>query len=100
MQFFKYEGLGNDFVVVDASDEGALSPERAVTLCDRRFGIGADGVILVLPPRKVVIDVLGQESEPTGHPLDDRGQTRAVGFSGCDETQTRHGAPKLAGNAA
>jgi diaminopimelate epimerase len=57
VQFFKYEGLGNDFVVVDASDEGALSPERAVTLCDRRFGIGADGVILVLPPRKDDCDV-------------------------------------------
>jgi diaminopimelate epimerase len=52
VQFFKYEGLGNDFVVVDADDEGAITPERAVALCDRRFGIGADGVLLVLPPRK------------------------------------------------
>ncbi len=57
MQFFKYEGLGNDFVVVDASDESAVPPERAVALCDRRFGVGADGVILVLPPRKADCDV-------------------------------------------
>ncbi|HEX4446569.1 MAG TPA: diaminopimelate epimerase [Polyangiaceae bacterium] len=52
MKFHKYEGLGNDFVVVDASDEGVVSPERAVALCDRRFGVGGDGVLLVLPPRR------------------------------------------------
>jgi diaminopimelate epimerase len=51
VQFFKYEGLGNDFVVVDASDDLAVTPERAVAICDRRFGVGADGVLLVLPPR-------------------------------------------------
>ena len=51
LTFQKYEGLGNDFLVVDAADEGAVSPERAVALCDRRFGVGADGVLLVLPPR-------------------------------------------------
>ncbi len=57
VRFFKYEGLGNDFVVVDANDESAVLPERAVALCDRRFGVGADGVILVLPPRKADCDV-------------------------------------------
>jgi diaminopimelate epimerase len=57
VRFFKYEGLGNDFVVVDAADEGAVSPERAASLCDRRFGVGADGVLLVLPPRKNGCDV-------------------------------------------
>ena len=57
MQFFKYEGLGNDFVVVDAGDEAAVTPARAAALCDRRFGVGADGVLLVLPPRKAGCDV-------------------------------------------
>ena len=57
MQFFKYEGLGNDFVVVEAADESAASPERASSICDRRFGVGADGVLLVLPPRKPDCDV-------------------------------------------
>jgi diaminopimelate epimerase len=51
LKFDKYEGLGNDFVVVDSGDEHAVKPERAAQLCDRRFGIGADGIILVLPPR-------------------------------------------------
>jgi diaminopimelate epimerase len=56
LQFFKYEGLGNDFIVVDATDEGQITPERAAALCDRRFGIGADGVLMVLPPRARAAD--------------------------------------------
>ncbi len=51
LSFRKYEGLGNDFMVVDAASEDALSPERVAALCDRRFGVGGDGVLLVLPPR-------------------------------------------------
>jgi diaminopimelate epimerase len=49
--FAKYEGLGNDFIVVDASDARVVDAERARRLCDRHFGIGGDGVLLVLPPR-------------------------------------------------
>jgi diaminopimelate epimerase len=49
--FLKYEGLGNDFIVVDAADEQAVTAARAVELCDRHRGVGADGVLLVLPPR-------------------------------------------------
>lgn len=48
------QGLGNDFVVVDGFEEKldeATLPERARALCDRHFGIGADGLILVLPSR-------------------------------------------------
>ena len=51
LRFEKYEGLGNDFLLVDAADEHEVPPERAVQLCDRRFGVGGDGVILMLPPR-------------------------------------------------
>jgi diaminopimelate epimerase len=51
LHFEKYEGLGNDFIVVEAADDHDFPPERAVQLCDRRFGVGADGVLLVLPPR-------------------------------------------------
>jgi diaminopimelate epimerase len=49
--FHKYEGLGNDFVLVEADRDDAVTPALARELCDRRFGIGADGVLLVLPPR-------------------------------------------------
>lgn len=45
LHFTKMQGLGNDFVVV----EGPMSfaPEQVAELCDRRFGIGADGVLVV-----------------------------------------------------
>ncbi len=51
MEFTKYQGLGNDFILVDNrhSPTPLLSPEEAVKLCDRHFGIGADGVIFALP---------------------------------------------------
>jgi diaminopimelate epimerase len=45
MDFVKMEGLGNDFVVVDGPIE--LSPDDIQHLCDRRRGIGADGVLEV-----------------------------------------------------
>lgn len=50
LAFEKYEGLGNDFVVVDAERDDVLSREAVSRLCDRRFGIGADGVLLIVPP--------------------------------------------------
>lgn len=49
--FDKYEGLGNDFVVIQTDDEQAVSSEMAREICDRRFGVGADGVLLVMPPK-------------------------------------------------
>ena len=51
--FSKMEGLGNDFIVMDdrnGSIEARISySQLAETLCDRHFGIGADGIILVKP---------------------------------------------------
>jgi diaminopimelate epimerase len=49
--FRKYHGLGNDFVLVDHrhSSELTLSADAAIEICDRNFGVGADGVIALLP---------------------------------------------------
>jgi diaminopimelate epimerase len=51
IEFTKYQGLGNDFILVDNRHQAnpCLTPDQAVQLCDRHFGIGADGVIFVLP---------------------------------------------------
>lgn len=50
MNFAKYQGTGNDFVMFnDVADEVALTADLVRSLCDRRFGIGADGVIRVAP---------------------------------------------------
>lgn len=58
LQFSKYQGLGNDFLLldgrslIDGEDAFGLTPEAIQRLCDRRFGVGGDGVILALPPRE------------------------------------------------
>ncbi|NP_001130140.1 diaminopimelate epimerase chloroplastic isoform X1 [Zea mays] len=51
LHFVKYQGLGNDFIMVDNRDSSVpkVTPEEAAKLCDRNFGIGADGVIFVMP---------------------------------------------------
>ncbi|MCC5654333.1 diaminopimelate epimerase [Nostoc sp. XA013] len=51
IEFTKYHGLGNDFILIDnrSSSEPVVTPDKAIKLCDRHFGIGADGVIFALP---------------------------------------------------
>ena len=49
LRIWKYHGTGNDFVMIeDLDDVRPLSPQLVVALCDRRFGVGADGVIRVV----------------------------------------------------
>lgn len=51
LNFTKLNGLGNDFVFVDNRDGSVtLSPEQVSHLCDRHFGVGADGVMLIGQP--------------------------------------------------
>jgi diaminopimelate epimerase len=53
MKFTKMHGLGNDFVVVDGFSEEVPNAERlAVKICDRRAGVGADGIIVIMPSEK------------------------------------------------
>lgn len=48
LEFTKMHGLGNDFIVIDDRDAALdLSDEAVAFLCDRNFGIGADGLMLV-----------------------------------------------------
>ena len=57
MRFIKYHGLGNDFILLCGGMEGAASPSAAqvVALCDRRRGVGADGVMLARPSERAAL---------------------------------------------
>ncbi len=66
------QGTGNDFVVVDARDTERDWPSLAVAACDRHFGIGADGLLLVLPSdaaglRMRIFNPDGSEAEMCGN---------------------------------
>ena len=79
LQFSKYQGLGNDFLLMDgrqasqADSEAGLAPELVRQLCDRRFGVGGDGVILALPSqaggelRMRIFNADGSEPEMCGN---------------------------------
>lgn len=48
MHFFKYQGTGNDFILIDGTKYAVnFSVQEIQKLCDRRFGIGADGIIIL-----------------------------------------------------
>jgi diaminopimelate epimerase len=48
LHFYKYQGTGNDFVIIDNRDGSIqLSNKQVALLCDRHFGIGADGLMLL-----------------------------------------------------
>lgn len=75
LPFWKMQGAGNDFVVAEAAD-GATSDGRwgamAIRICDRHFGVGADGLILVMPStvadrRMRIFNADGSEAEMCGN---------------------------------
>jgi diaminopimelate epimerase len=80
LPFFKVQGLGNDFVVVDlrpgrpgaGATPSPEQPELVRAICDRHFGVGADGVLAILPTpdgdaRMRVLNADGSEAEMCGN---------------------------------
>ena len=49
IEFYKYQGTGNDFIILDNREKkyDGLTTKQVHLLCDRRFGIGADGLMLL-----------------------------------------------------
>lgn len=75
MNFTKMHGLGNDFIVIEG--ERSLpnnAPELALELCNRYFGIGADGLVYILPSSTAdfcmrIINSDGTEAEQCGNAI-------------------------------
>jgi diaminopimelate epimerase len=69
LSFVKYQGAGNDFILID---DRALhfDPTRVPTLCHRKYGIGADGVILLQNDLRMrIFNSDGTEAESCGNGL-------------------------------
>ncbi|WP_282753679.1 diaminopimelate epimerase [Desulfuromonas thiophila] len=73
MRFVKMQGIGNDYVYIDGFDQQIEQPERlAARVSDRHFGIGGDGLILILPSqiadaRMRVFNADGSEAQMCGN---------------------------------
>ncbi len=72
MNFTKLQGTGNDFILVETSNTQRDWSQLAVAMCDRHLGIGADGLLLLLPSdiadfRMCVFNPDGSEAEACGN---------------------------------
>ena len=74
MNFTKVQGAGNDFILVEASEVNPDWSQMAVAMCDRHFGIGADGLLVLLPSHLAdfqmhIFNPDGSEAEACGNGL-------------------------------
>ena len=74
MNFTKVQGTGNDFILVEAGGIDQSWSQMATVICDRHFGVGADGLLLLLPSaiadfRMRVFNPDGSEAEACGNGL-------------------------------
>ena len=94
MRFAKYQALGNDYLVVDAEAAREIAAERVRWLCDRHFGVGADGVLAPAPALDgsdfglAIWNPDGSEAEKSGNGLRifarwlfDRGEVSSAPFT-------------------
>lgn len=74
MNFTKMQGAGNDFVLLETNDTPHDWSQVAIAICDRHFGVGADGLLLLLPSdvadlRMRIFNPDGSEAEACGNGL-------------------------------
>jgi diaminopimelate epimerase len=77
MNFTKMQGLGNDYIYINCFNETVNNPnELAIKVSNRHFGIGGDGLVLILPSDKVNVDARmrmfnadGSEAEMCGNAI-------------------------------
>ncbi len=74
MRFVKMQGAGNDFVLIEAVDGQSDWSQLAMVMCDRHYGVGADGLLVLLPSDKAefkmrIFNADGSESYACGNGL-------------------------------
>jgi diaminopimelate epimerase len=103
VEFVKAHGTGNDFVVVeDLTDRYRITPELVRAVCDRHFGVGADGLIRIAPGTEApffmdyrnadgsLAEMCGNGVRVVGKYLGDRGYV-----AGAFDLETRAGVKRL-----
>jgi diaminopimelate epimerase len=92
MKFTKVQGAGNDFVLFDVQGKEQDWSSLAQAVCDRHFGIGADGMLLLLPSAKAdfrmrIFNLDGSEADACGNGL--RSLVRYILVNKLPQTGTR-----------
>ena len=73
IEFSKFEGLGNDFIIIEnLENDFKLNPKEITKVCNRHFGIGADGIILIEKSKEadfkmVIYNSDGSQAEMCGN---------------------------------
>lgn len=83
INFEKYQGTGNDFIMLDGRkvDASKLKIKTVQTLCDRKFGIGADGLILITESNQADFKMIYYNADGKEGSMCGNGARCAVAFS-------------------
>lgn len=103
MKFTKMEGCGNDYIYIDCFQEDLSDPnELAIAMSERHFGIGSDGLVLIMPCEEAdfrmrMFNADGSEGEMCGNAIRcvgkyvyDRGLTKETTVSVCTLAGTKY----------
>ena len=82
MDLYKYQGAGNDFLIADNRDGAiALTAQQVAKLCDRRYGIGADGLMLLESSEEYDFRMVYYNSDGSGGMMCGNGGRCIVAFA-------------------
>lgn len=80
--FAKFQGTGNDFILIDGfTTKFVFTPTRIKEMCDRHFGIGADGLIVISPSNSYLFEMIYYNADGSKASMCGNGARCAVAFS-------------------